>query len=146
MTPEQARQKLVDSLKEVRNRWDAGADDWQHSLLSTFCEYSLAIGIDPRLLHPLERMRLEVDQGILTARRRQDGKSGTPLPASRAISLLVAAAAVTVLKERGSSISEAERAVARATGIERKDIKSFRDNLARGLFAEPGMARAYERF
>jgi hypothetical protein len=135
MTPEEAHQRLVDSLIEVRKRCDAGADDWQYSLLTTFRKYAQAVGIDPKLLHPLELMRLEVADAIRNTRRRKEGKTGTPMPAPRAISLSVAAAAVTVLKERGSGVSEAERTVARATGIEQKAITTFRDTLNRGIFA-----------
>jgi hypothetical protein len=145
MTPEEARQQLIASLVEVGKQHAAGADGWQHSLLRTFREYSLAIGIDRKLLNPLQRMLFEVGNEILKARRRKDGKPGTLMPAGRSITLAVAAAAVTTLRERGdcSSIPEAERIVANATGIERKAVKGFRDTLNRGLVAGD-VAKAYE--
>ena len=134
MDPEEAREKLIESLREVHKRFDDGADDWQYGLLRTFRQYSRAIGIERELLDPLEKMLLEAVDETFMARRRQGGETGTPLPLARAAPLTFAAACVTVLKERGQfgSIPEAELAVARISGIERKKLKGFRDNINRG--------------
>ena len=130
--------KLVQALTVVRKRFDEDADDWQHSLLRTYREYSLAIGIDRRLLHPLQKLLFEVDNLILNERRRKSGKQGTPMPRDKASALTFAAAAVTLMKKRGdyATVEQAERAVAHAAGIERKTIKTFRDNLNRGKAPE----------
>jgi hypothetical protein len=145
MDAREARQKLIASLIEVRTRWDAGADDWQHSLLLTFREYALAIGLEKELLHPIQKMLNDTDTEILKARRRKDGKAGTPMPAGKAMALSFAAAVVTTLKERGvyDSIGEAVRIVARRTGVAQKDIKNFRDNLNRHAFTGD-VVRGYE--
>jgi hypothetical protein len=138
MTPEEAREKLIEALTEARKRYDAGADDWRHSLLQTFREYSQAIGVERRLLDPLQKMLFEVDDEIYKARRRNEGKTGTIMPVGRGLPLAIAAACVTVLKERRAhaSVAEAEKFVAHITGIERKTIKGFRDNLNRGRLSE----------
>ena len=90
-------------------------------------------------------MIFEVADKTMRERRRQNGEAGTPMPFSRSTILTLAAAAVTVLKERGDcpSIPKAEQAVARATGIERRQIKTHRDTLNRGLTSRD-VAQAYK--
>ena len=67
------------------------------------------------------------------------------MPAGRALTLSVAAAVVTVLKERGdcASVDEATKVVARGSGVDRKEIKKFRDNLNCGVYG-PEAARGHE--
>jgi hypothetical protein len=138
-TLEKAHQKLIDELKKVRGRFDAADDDWQHSLLMVFREYCRMIGIERKLIDPLERMRLDVGDAILRKRRRDEGKGNARrMPAHKSAPLEVSAACVTVLKERGDypNVDDAVRFVARATGIQRETIKGFRDNLSRRLVSE----------
>jgi hypothetical protein len=145
LTPEKARQlekahqKLIDELAEVRRRFDAADDDWQYSLLMVLRQYCRVIGIERKLIDPLERMRLDVGDAILRKRRRDEGKGNARrMPAPKSAALEVSAACVTVLKERGdySNVDDAVTFVARATGIQRETIKGFRDNLSRRLVSE----------
>ncbi len=63
------------------------------------------------------------------------------MPAARTLTLLFAAAVVTVMKERRDydSVEQAERAVGIAAKIHHRDIKNFRDNLNRGKAPELAM-------
>jgi hypothetical protein len=141
MTPEQARQKLISSLGDVRKAFAAGRDDWSYSLLTTLREHSLAIGVDSDLLKPLERLRQEIADPILKAR---GVKKGT-MPSRQSIPMTAAAAAVSTLKGRGMTVSEAANAVARASGLAEKAVKEFRDNIHRGHVAAD-VSAAYETF
>lgn len=136
MNEEEARASLVAALREVRKAFDDGADDWQYRLLRTFREYIRAIDVEAHLLDPLERMLLENTEATFKARRQAAGKTGTPMPINRKVALSTAAAAVTVLKERGEcgSVSDAEKLVARWSGISAREIKTFRDHLNRGTY------------
>jgi hypothetical protein len=138
MDANEARQELIVSLIHVRKLWDEGADDWQHALLRTFREYLRAIGVANELVHPLLRMLNDVDNEILETWRRRDGKAGTPMPIGKAMTLSFAAAAVTVLKERGDfdSIDDAVKTIARSAGLPWKVVKQFRDNLNRHAFSD----------
>ena len=132
MQPEDTQLKLIAALTEVRNRLDAGEDSWRFSLLRTFREYARAIGVERRLLDPIQKMMNETAEEIEQKRRTEQGKKGRP-SLNRAMPMTVVAAAVTILKQRGdyASIGEAEAAVARASGIDRTEIKHFRDNVSR---------------
>jgi hypothetical protein len=127
-----AHAKLTQELSKVREKFDAGADDWRHALLLVYVKYCRAVGIDRRLIEPILKMMLETDDAILRARRRDKGDTKKSMPLDYASALTLTAAAVTFMKERGSTVPEAERAVASASGIDRKVIKGFRDNLNRG--------------
>ena len=128
---ESPERMLVRSLEEVGKRLDAGADDWQHSLLMTYRRYSLAIGIQPHLLVPLQKMLFEVDYTIRKERRL--AQPGTPKPDGEVAAMIVSAACVTVLKQRGDyrDIKSAVRAVAKATGIPAHQIENARGQLSR---------------
>lgn len=141
MTPEEAREMLIRSLIFVRQQMDKGEDDWRYSLLRVFREYGQALGIDPLLLHPIQRMLFEAyDFTIIERRGKKEGRR--PMPAGKQTTLLVAAAAVTILKKRGQRIPDAIKLVARTTGLDRKDIRGFRDDLNRGKFG-PDVDVAY---
>ena len=134
MAARDAQTKLIEALRVVRDRKAAGADDWEFSLLRTFLKYLEAIGVEPALRTPLMKMYLAKAHEIEQARRRQEGKSGTPAPADKTLPMEFAAAAVTVLKRQGKgNTGEVLTSVARAAGIDRKALKSFRDNINRGL-------------
>lgn len=127
-----AHAKLIEALGVVRDRQAAGADDWEYSLLRTFVKYLEAIGVDRELRAPLWKMYIAKWHEIEQA-RRQDGKSGAPpMPLGKMNAMAVAAASVTVLKGQGG-VDKALALVARAAGIERKALKTFRDNINRGL-------------
>jgi hypothetical protein len=145
MESKEAREKLVAALTEVRKQWEAGADDWQFRLLRTFREYALAIGIERRLVDPIEKMRIDVADAVFKARRRQKGKAGTPMPSGKALAHSSAAAVATVLKERGfcDTIEQAVGVAADGAKLKRKEVKTFRDNLNRYAFTED-IQRGYE--
>lgn len=133
MTLTAARRALNAELKRLRQRFDADEDDWRYDLLRVYRGFSKAIGIEVQLLHPLETMVLEETTRIENSRRRKEGKRGTPMPFLRKAPLMMAAAAITVLRERGEprSITGAVVRVAAASGIPRKEIVAFRQELNR---------------
>jgi hypothetical protein len=137
VTPDDAhaKLKLIEELRVVRDRQIAGADDWQYSLLHTFEKYIEAIGVEPNLRTPLMKMLLTKQHEIAEARRRAEGKSGAPpMPLAKMNAMAWAAAAVTALKRQGKgSTAEVLTLVARTAGIDRKALKTFRDNINRGL-------------
>ena len=145
MTPDEARAKLITSLAEVRARFDAGADDWQHSLLRTYREYSRAIGVDQVLLHPLQAMLMDIDDNILRARAPKRGRPTKHI--GEAYALTIAAAAVTVLHRRGQCgrISDAVSEVSKLTGIPKATIRNFRDTI-HAATANENAVEAYKGF
>ena len=139
-----ANAKLIEALRVVQDRQASGADDWEFSLLRTFVKYLEEIGVERELLLPIWRMSVTKWNEIENARRRQEGKSGTPAPADKTLPMEFAAAAVTVLKRQGKgNIGEVLTLVASAAGIDRKALKSFRDNINRGLLERS--SEAYKR-
>ncbi|MBY5483257.1 MULTISPECIES: hypothetical protein [Rhizobium] len=125
--------KLREALETIRKRFDAGADDWQYGVLSTFRHYLQARGFERRLIDPIEAMVLANADATLLARRRADGVTGTPKPSGAKFALAYAAAAVTTLKNRhGKNLPDALTAVAKASGFDKGAIRKFRDNLSRG--------------
>jgi hypothetical protein len=145
MTLEEARAKLIEQLGIVLEQFDKGDDDWQPSLLHTFFKYSEAIGVERKLLVPILKMYIDGREQVLKARRREDGVSSKFVPHNRALALTAAAACVTVLKNRGdmASIGKAIEAVSKASGLEQKEIKKFRDGLHRATYSDE-VLRSYE--
>ena len=145
MEAKEAREKLIAALTEVRHQWKAGADDWQYRLLRTFVQYALAIGVERRLVDPAQKMLIDVSDEVLKARRRKDGKAGTPMSAGKAMAHSSAAAVATVLKERGvcDTIEQAVRVAANGAKLNRKEVKTFRDNCNRHAYTDD-IVRGYE--
>ena len=145
MTPDEARAKLITSLAEVRGRFDAGADDWQHSLLRTYREYSRAISVDQALLHPLQAMLMDIDDNILRARAPKRGRPTKHV--GEASALAIAAAAVTVIHRHGQCgrIADAVSKVSKLTGIPKATIRNFRDNI-NAATANEYAVKAYEGY
>lgn len=125
-----AHTMLIASLAEVRRRREAGADDWRYSLMRTFHEYLLAIGIERELVEPVQALLFEVADTVFSER---DGKK-RKRPLMELACLTMAAAAVTVLKERKDfdSVGAAVQAVASASGIAAKRLENFRNDISRG--------------
>jgi hypothetical protein len=133
MTRDEAEAGLVASLQEVRRRFDDKADDWDYSLLRTFREYLSAIGVERRLIDPVQALLLSRADEIMNERRRNAGEIGTPRPSGHTLAMAYAAAAVTTLRNRHSvKLTEAVSRVAAAAGLAREDISRFRDNVSRG--------------
>jgi hypothetical protein len=140
-----SRAKLIEALRVVRDRQASGADDWEYSLLRTFVKYLEAIGVDRELRAPLWKMYIAKRHELEQAKRREEGKPGTPMPLGKMNAMVVAAAAGTVLHQQGKGkIGDVLAFVARAAGIERKALKSFRDNINRGL--SPRAAESYQQY
>jgi hypothetical protein len=133
----EAHNKLIASLDEVRKRREAGADDWRYSLLRTFRQYCVAIGIERALIDPVQAMLLEIAETVVSGRRRP-GPGAPPLPLNEAACLTMAAASVTVLKERGDfdSISAAVQAASKASGLDAKRLNTFRNEISRGKVSD----------
>ena len=94
-------------------------------------------------------MLVETADELLLQRRKDLGRTGRP-PNNRSLTLTAAAAAVTVLRSRRDDypkVGDAEAAVAKASGIQRKAIKNFRDNISRGKVADdiPDLYREMRR-
>jgi hypothetical protein len=144
----QAASTLAASLTEVRKRFDNGAVDWEYSLLRTLRFYLLDIGIEPELVHPLMRMELDKVTHIRNEARKNEGKGGQPLaPLGKHLAFAMAAAAVTVLKERHEcdSVADAASKVARKSGLDKKQIQKFRDNVNSALHP-PDTMKAYKQY
>lgn len=138
MTPEQM---LAASLRTVREKFDAGDDDWRYSLMRVFREYCTAIAIDRNLVDPIQMMVFEAAEDAFRDRRKAAGKpSNATKPVRKSAPLVTAAAAVTVLRKHYRSTDEAGRAVARATGLEWKQIREFRREVTKrnGKASEAG--------
>jgi hypothetical protein len=130
--------KLVDALLEVRRKLDAGDDDWTFALLTTFREFCRALGFEPYLTDPILKMMMETQNEVLRSRRNNLGLKGRP-PDNRSLTLTIAAAAVSVLSDSRRvdhlKVVAAVDAVARASGLEKNEIKHFRNNISRGKVA-----------
>lgn len=128
-----AHASLLAALEEVRRRFEAGSDDWQYGLLRTFREYLREIGVDRRLIDPVQVMLMQNADATLLQRSRDEGQIGKKKPSKDVLPLAYAAAAVSILKDRHDfSLSEALAAVARASGFQKTKIRTFRDNISRG--------------
>ena len=133
---------LIHSLETVRKQLEDGADDWRYSLLTVFREYLRALGVERRLIDPVEKFRLETGDRIRHAR---GGQEEAPRNTSPGIAMAYAAAAVTALRQwHDWKLPDAIASVARTSGIDKGDLKNFRDNLSRG--ARHGPAGAHEAY
>ena len=101
VNPRDARVKLIEALRIVRDRQASSADNWEFSQLRTFVKYLEAIGIDPDLRLPVWTMYIAKWNETQKARRRKAGKPGTPMPFGKMAAMAFAAAAVTALKGKG---------------------------------------------
>ena len=148
MEPDEIHRELLAALVEVRRLYDTGEDTWREALATVWIKLSQALGIEPELRVPLVAMQLEFRERrrkTKSATRRETRSARTPKQPLRAqIPLVFAAAAVTIFKKREKmSILDAVAAVARASGLERKKIKSFRDEINRENVPED-ISRAYK--
>jgi hypothetical protein len=124
--------KLREALETVRKCFDDGVDDWQYRALTTFRHYLSAIGMERRLIDPIEAMALQSADAVLLARKRSEGATGTPKASGEKLALAYAAAAVTTLKDKHRmKLPDALEAVSKASGIDKSTIKNLRDNLSR---------------
>ena len=137
---------LLAALETVRKSFDDDADDWRYSLLRTFREYLRSRGFERRLIDPVEKLLLETGDAITLQRRRARGEKGTTRPIGSTYALACAAAAVTTLKLRhGWTLSGAIDRVSKASGIEARTLKAFRNSLSRGHRHVPvGAIEAHE--
>ncbi|TBB88095.1 hypothetical protein [Rhizobium ruizarguesonis] len=127
-----AHDQLIASLEVVRKAFDAKADDWQFSLLRTLREYLRAIGVERRLIDPVQAFLLQQTDDISLERRRAAGRTGTPVPIGASGAMAYAAAAVTSLKVRhGIRLPIALASVTKAAGMDKKALKDFRENISR---------------
>ena len=115
--------KLVVDLADVRWRFDEKRDEWRRLLLQVLRDYLRAIGFDREALDPLQQLIFEVSD-------ETDGRK----PMGEASAMVFAAAAVTVLKQRGdfATIKEALAKVHKLSGLDAKALNTFRNNLSSG--------------
>lgn len=146
MTPEEALEKLIEALAVVRKRFDEGTDDWRYSLLRTWREYSRAVGIERRLLDPLELMVLEAADATDKVRRKRERKAVNRMSVPKSAVMIIAAASVFVLKSRGDYATgeEAEKAVVRATRLKHKVLHNFCHNIESWNYSDAVMQRYKE--
>jgi hypothetical protein len=123
MEPEE---NLVASLDFVRGLYDGGDDRWRRVLVGVFRNYLLAIGVDRKLVLPVQALHLELWHEIDTKPRGEKSAAQTgPLAA--------AAAAVSFLKTKhGVKLQDALDRVAKASGLDRGDIEEQRNRISRG--------------
>ena len=78
--------------------------------------------------------------------RKAQGEAKNRMPLGRSESLVLAAAAVSALHKRPGypRIADAIRTVAKTSGINAKEIESFRDNISRGLLPTEVCKAAHE--
>lgn len=146
MAPEEARDKLVEALTIVRQQSLQAQDDWQASLLHTFMKYLQAIGIDRELTQPVFQMYLQEWERVTKLRQREEkGRSPRSQPPAKALAMNAAAACVTALHDRGDafSVDKATDMVAGASGLDKSEIKRWRDALNRGTYPDY-IARSYK--
>lgn len=124
-----ARQLLIRSLEKLRKQFDEGTDDWRYVLLKVFREYLRALGVERRLVDPLEKMLLEAGDAVMRTR----GEKGVARQTSSAVAMAYAAAAVTALKLlHDVSVPAALSSVSKLSGIDKRKLQKFRDSLSRG--------------
>jgi hypothetical protein len=146
MNPDELYQGFIASLQAVRAKLEAGDDDWEFVLLDTYIAFSKGLEIHPDLLAPLEKLRHTTWEKIRRARDAKAGKRGAPpVPADRALPMLSAAAAVTVLSQRRGDMGEVIAEVSQATGVDQKDLRIFRGNLVRATASDDNV-KAYHRY
>jgi hypothetical protein len=87
-------------------------------------------GFPEALIKPL--MDLIGDLEDLTQAAWRRGKPGKPMPFNKLVRGVCAAAAVTALSEKGSSVPEALRMVCKKSGFEQTWLRDFRLNILRG--------------
>jgi len=128
----EAMERLQEALEDVRRRFDERTDDWEYGVLLAFRQHLRAVGIERRLIDPVQAMMMARHDAVVLARRRAEGKTGTPKPSLSVAAMAYAAAAVTTLRVRHKmKLGEALAEVSRASGIRERDIREFRDNLSR---------------
>lgn len=120
---EAARQRLILQLTEVRCLFDAKEKGWQLALIGVLKHYGRSIGLDRVLLDPLQQLMFETVQ-----------EQGVRKSINKAAIDTLAAAAVTVLRERGEprKVDEGVRKVSRLAGLNAKELSRFRNNLSSG--------------
>ncbi|OWJ74619.1 hypothetical protein CDV49_19075 [Haematobacter genomosp. 1] len=91
------------------------------------------MGVDRSLIDPLQIMLMDNADTTFLKRKRAQGRIGTTKPSRKVYPLAYAAAAVSILKDKhGEDLQDALAEVARASGISKSQLKTFRDNLSRG--------------
>lgn len=135
----EAHVKLTKSLNEVSKDYSKGDDDnWRPELLVCLRVFLHDIKIHGRLVEPLDKLIADERNEIELRERRTKGERGNPRLGTETAAMICAAAAVTALKqgEDRLTIDKALDAVARASGLDRKRLENFRNNLHRGLLPE----------
>jgi hypothetical protein len=119
--------ELIAALEKARALYGDGHDARAYVIaLGAVSQYFLRLGMPLDLMMPLEKLR-----NILFDKATHAGKRKRPSEESHAFA--DAAAVVTVLHERGWRIPDATKKVSAATGLDKKKLESFRNNLNRGL-------------
>jgi hypothetical protein len=127
-----AFKKLLGDLEQASRKLSTKNLMGQTSAVFAVAIYLKEVGVDRGLLQPL----LHAGMSLLESNERirhkmKPGPRAEPFGVS--VALVSAAAAVTVLKRKAScKVEEAAKSVSRATGIDWRDIKKFRDTIHRG--------------
>jgi hypothetical protein len=135
---EAARQALILHLTEVSQLFEERAEGWQLALIATIKDYLRSIDVDLRLIDPLQQLMFDAAD-----------QKGVRKPLQEASVETIAAAVVSVLRERGEprKVDEAVRKVARLAGLNAKELSRFRNNLSSGRRSgnlRPAIIRNYD--
>jgi hypothetical protein len=136
VTDDEAHTALLERLKEASDFYALGGSNnhFKGYLLAVLAvdEFLAAIGIPLEMTAPLRGLRYTLLDATLRSRLGKKS-GGQPRLAQETFSLALAAAAVTVLKERKWLVDDALKKIAATACVDRKRLKSFRDNINRGL-------------
>jgi hypothetical protein len=118
------RDALVADLAKVNG------DEFQ--TLKLLVRYFRDTHMPPDLVAPLVRRMGFLADDLSKAERRERGVSGSARSFNELSALATCAATITVLKERGKRVPAAVREVSKASGIDERTLKGFRDGFNRG--------------
>ena len=127
MSIRNADDELIAALEKATALYDDGDDARAYVVaLGGVTQYFLRLDMPLDLMRPLESLRNSLfDDATHTGKRKR--------PSAESAAFADAAAVVTVLHKRKWKIEDATKKVSVAAGLDKRKLKSFRDNLNRGL-------------
>lgn len=129
-----AHARLIEELGKARNLYHDKTPGWRTAPLNIFIKYCREIGIDTSLLvSPMVVLGELSDQ----AQREVGSLALNAMHVNASMRLAFAAAAVTSLeKRRAHNLDGALAAVAHASGLDKKKIRGFRNNISSGKYSQ----------
>lgn len=134
---------FIQRLGETRRKFDAKDDEWRYSVLLAVRELLQGLGVERRLLDPIQMMVLDEGHRVLNERAKGEGQTAARSKLSDVAPWAYSAAAVTYLKiHQGLSLDDALIKVAGASGINKEELKKYRKDLQRGPPRVPQTAKS----